>query len=198
MEFQVCYARKIKINDFYYVLLNFIFFLRQNFNFNSFKSSILMYLFFKSIQRSQLFSEFPPFLYGHSLQLPAALPLAYVKQSCAGILKQFMGARNQVLIGLSCRPARLHRLAELIPWNRFLGSLKVLKFGLCCCRTVRRHQLCCCAPTGDESPALLPTPGQIFLPYQPQNFSPNCNGKNLRLIKGASMNCACVVCQQCY
>ncbi len=26
---------------------------------------------------------------------------------------------------LSYRPARLHRLAELIPWNRFLGSLKV-------------------------------------------------------------------------
>ncbi len=25
---------------------------------------------------------------------------------------------------------RLHRLAELIPWNRFLGSLNVYKFGL--------------------------------------------------------------------
>jgi hypothetical protein len=35
------------------------------------------------------------------------------------------GARNRVGIGLSYRPARLHRLAELIPWNRFLGSLKV-------------------------------------------------------------------------
>ncbi len=31
---------------------------------------------------------------------------------------------------LSCWPARLHRLAESIPWNRFLGSLKVNKFGL--------------------------------------------------------------------
>ncbi len=31
---------------------------------------------------------------------------------------------------LSYRPARPHRLAELIPWNRFLGSLDVCKFGL--------------------------------------------------------------------
>jgi hypothetical protein len=41
-----------------------------------------------------------------------------------------MGARNRVGIGLSYRPARLHRLAELIPWNQFLSSLKVKKFGL--------------------------------------------------------------------
>ncbi len=34
-------------------------------------------------------------------------------------------------IGLLYRPARLYRLAELIPWNQFLGSLKVYKFGLC-------------------------------------------------------------------
>ncbi len=30
---------------------------------------------------------------------------------------------------MSYRPVRLHRLAESIPWNRFLGSLKVYKFG---------------------------------------------------------------------
>jgi len=41
----------------------------------------------------------------------------------AGIFKQSIGARNRVGKGLSYRPARLHRLAELIPWNRFLGSL---------------------------------------------------------------------------
>jgi hypothetical protein len=29
------------------------------------------------------------------------------------------------------RPATLHRLAESIPWNRFLGTLKFFKFGLC-------------------------------------------------------------------
>ncbi len=43
----------------------------------------------------------------------------------AGIFKQSMGARNRVGLGFSYRPARLHRLAELIPWNRFLGSLTV-------------------------------------------------------------------------
>ncbi len=42
----------------------------------------------------------------------------------AGILEQFMGARNRVGIGLSCRPAWLwlHRLAESIP-----GLLESLK-----------------------------------------------------------------------
>ncbi len=43
----------------------------------------------------------------------------------AGIFKQSMGARNRVGIELSYRPARLHRLAEFIPWNRFLGSINV-------------------------------------------------------------------------
>jgi hypothetical protein len=37
----------------------------------------------------------------------------------AGILEQSMGARNRVRIGLSYRPVRLHKLAELIPCNRF-------------------------------------------------------------------------------
>jgi hypothetical protein len=41
-----------------------------------------------------------------------------------------MGARNRVGIGLSCRPARLYRLAVIIPWNRFLGSINVPKYGL--------------------------------------------------------------------
>jgi hypothetical protein len=42
----------------------------------------------------------------------------------AGIFKESMGPRNRGGIGLSYRPARLHRLAEFIPWNRFLGSIK--------------------------------------------------------------------------
>jgi hypothetical protein len=51
----------------------------------------------------------------------------YIKQCwnfglCAGIFKQSMGTSNRVGIGLSYRPARLHRQAESIPWNRFLGS----------------------------------------------------------------------------
>jgi hypothetical protein len=43
----------------------------------------------------------------------------------AGIFKKSMGARHRVGIGLSYRPAMLHRLAELMPWHRFLGSIKV-------------------------------------------------------------------------
>ncbi len=39
-----------------------------------------------------------------------------------------MGTRNRVGKGLQYRPARLHSLAELVPWNRSLSSLK---FGLC-------------------------------------------------------------------
>ncbi len=48
------------------------------------------------------------------------IPPAYV--ACVGILKQSMGSRNRVGIGQWYRLARLHRLAKLIPWNRFLGS----------------------------------------------------------------------------
>ncbi len=45
--------------------------------------------------------------------------------SCAGIFKLSRGARNRVGIGLSYRPARLTHQGELVPRNRFLGSLKV-------------------------------------------------------------------------
>jgi hypothetical protein len=45
--------------------------------------------------------------------------------ACAGIFKQSVGASNRVGIELSYRHARLHRMAELIPWNRLLGYLKV-------------------------------------------------------------------------
>ncbi len=33
---------------------------------------------------------------------------------------------------LTYQPARLHRPAESIPWNRFLGSLNIYKYGLRC------------------------------------------------------------------
>ncbi len=49
-------------------------------------------------------------------------PLTTVYVYSAGIFKQSMGARFRVGIGLLYRPHRLHRLAELIPWNRFLIS----------------------------------------------------------------------------
>jgi hypothetical protein len=52
-----------------------------------------------------------------------------VHVTSAWIFKQSMWARNRVGIGLSYRPARLHSLAELVPWNRFLGSLKLKNSG---------------------------------------------------------------------
>ncbi len=48
-----------------------------------------------------------------------------VMKSYAGILEQSMGARNRAGIGLSYRSARLHKLANSIPWNQFLASIKV-------------------------------------------------------------------------
>ncbi len=47
------------------------------------------------------------------------------EKACAGIFKQSMGAWNRVGIELSYRPAWPHSLAEFVPKNRFLGSLKV-------------------------------------------------------------------------
>ncbi len=49
---------------------------------------------------------------------PFSSSIAYQVQiftCCAGVLKQSVGARNRIGTGLSYRPARLHRLAELIP-----------------------------------------------------------------------------------
>ncbi len=48
----------------------------------------------------------------------------------AGIFKKSMGARHRVGIGFLYRPARLHRLAEFIPWNRFRGPIHVQKYQL--------------------------------------------------------------------
>jgi hypothetical protein len=48
----------------------------------------------------------------------------------SGIFKEPMGARNRGGRGLSYRPARLYRLAEFMPWNQFLGSINVSKYGL--------------------------------------------------------------------
>jgi hypothetical protein len=47
------------------------------------------------------------------------------------LCRNFMGTRNRVGIGLSDRPAGQHKLAESIPWDRFLGSLKIYKYRLC-------------------------------------------------------------------
>ncbi len=49
----------------------------------------------------------------------------FFAQYRAGIFKQSMKTRNRVGKGLSYRPASLQRLAEFIPWNRFLGFINV-------------------------------------------------------------------------
>jgi hypothetical protein len=59
----------------------------------------------------------------------------------AGIFEQSMGARNRVGIGLSYRIATLHGLPEWIPWNRFLGSVKVLKTRLSSISVARKERL---------------------------------------------------------
>ncbi len=46
-------------------------------------------------------------------------------QPRAGIFKKSMGARHRRGIGFSYRPARLHRLAEFIPWHQFRGPINI-------------------------------------------------------------------------
>ncbi len=53
---------------------------------------------------------------------PTYYDFIYEEKTCAEILEQSMEARNRVGIGLSYRPARLHRLAESNP-----GLLKKVK-----------------------------------------------------------------------
>ncbi len=50
------------------------------------------------------------------------------RPASAVILEQSLGASNRIVIELSYRLARLHRLAESIPWNQFLSSLKVKNY----------------------------------------------------------------------
>jgi hypothetical protein len=64
-------------------------------------------------------------LYRLPCQVVTAAVVIALTLLCAGNFEQSMGAKNREEIGLSYRPARLHRLAESIPCNRFLGSLKV-------------------------------------------------------------------------
>jgi hypothetical protein len=52
-------------------------------------------------------------------------PLAWISKSGAGIFKKSMGARHRGGIGFSYRPAKLHRLAEFIPWNQFRDPINI-------------------------------------------------------------------------
>ena len=46
------------------------------------------------------------------------------------IMLAFVAWLAGTTMGLSCPHARLHWLAELIPWNRFMGSKNIYKFRL--------------------------------------------------------------------
>ncbi len=59
-------------------------------------------------------------------------------------LHNLRGARNRIVICLSYRPARLRSLAELVPWDRFLGSLKVWRSRFCSPYTCLGHVMQCC------------------------------------------------------
>ncbi len=64
------------------------------------------------------------FYFKYSIQQQQSIEnIRYPFTHSAGIFKQSRGARNR--IGIGCRTGRLHRLEELIPWNRFLDSLKI-------------------------------------------------------------------------
>ncbi len=60
-----------------------------------------------------------------SVPLPSPLSSVITVSSRAGIFKEATGAWNRGGRGLSYRQARLHRLAEFIPWNRFRGPINV-------------------------------------------------------------------------
>jgi hypothetical protein len=53
------------------------------------------------------------------------LSAIYIEENRAVIFKKSMGARHRGGIGFSYMPARLHRLAEFIPWNRYRGPINI-------------------------------------------------------------------------
>ncbi len=68
--------------------------------------------------------EYQMFL-DNKLPPPFSSARAQAARYSAGIFKQSVGVRNRLGIGLSYRTARPHSLVKLVPWNRFLVSLKV-------------------------------------------------------------------------
>jgi hypothetical protein len=97
-----------------------------------------------------------------------------------------MGARNRVGIGLLYRPARLHRLAELIPGNPgLLKSLKIRALECLLCRICKNCYGTGCPEAHCFSPEFnrlgpLSLERQVFchdeilgLPTQPAKFGTN-------------------------
>jgi hypothetical protein len=68
-------------------------------------------------------------------------------ESCAGIFKQSMGARNKVGLWLSYRPARLHNLAEIGFLESILGHRKSLKIRVLGRAFLDRLRNCCGTPS---------------------------------------------------
>ncbi len=93
---------------------------------------MFFYLSFAKLNRARMCKPFkaPRNRFKAWRTVPVRQPYLTYRPTRAGIFEQSMGARNRGGIRLSYRPARLHRLAEFIPWNRFLGSINVNKFGL--------------------------------------------------------------------
>ncbi len=82
---------------------------------NTYRPALFVYIVPKHKQTIQMWD----------ICIPCPTYVYFWPATRAGIFKQSMGARNRVGIGLSYRPAGLHRLAEFIPWNRLLGSINV-------------------------------------------------------------------------
>jgi hypothetical protein len=61
-------------------------------------------------------------VFGKFVQLSTTRPK---NETVLEFLNNLWGLGTEKGIGLSYRPARPRRLAELVPWNRFLGPLKV-------------------------------------------------------------------------
>ncbi len=75
----------------------------------------------KWLRRHQIYENKPEPVNVHLLRSTGIdfQPVGPVREPRAGIFKEAMGARNRRGRGLSYRPARLNRLVEFIPWNRF-------------------------------------------------------------------------------
>jgi hypothetical protein len=92
---------------------------------NKFRASdTLSYRGEYALTRKEQFSFLPERLARTPQQIQTQIIPHQVKYR-AGIFQQSIGARKRVGIGLSYRPVRLHRLAEFVPWNRFLGSINI-------------------------------------------------------------------------
>jgi hypothetical protein len=80
-------------------------------------------------------------------------------------------------VGLSYLPVRLRRRAEFIPWNRFLGTINVYKYGLGCPSQFKGRlvftsskRFCVISSPTDVSPkekSRMPRPLDNASPYDP-------------------------------